>query len=671
MKDKLFIKKESVLTPLEQAKRYVDACGESISGNRGGGQTIGVLCHLFKDFEEDVAQQAADYYNETKCSPMWKGNEWKHKLNDARKKVKGNRYFPTSVTSETTKTSESVLKNMRIENKYNFNDFTDDYSVEEFLNVVHKNNNVLICYPDANKKPKEIQVYIPGHTKVETDREYGTWISLNGVSNNPVNEKNEISLSNDNTIKYEYCLIDFDSNTKDVQINLVKQINLPCAAIIDSGIRGLHCWVKVNAQNEEDFKIKTQQLQDLLEPMVQNYKIKLDSSVTTRLAGWARLAGCYRGDVKQRCIYLNENPQPFDEWFDNIKNPGALSILDKKLLWSPEPIVDPACEPIVGPYIANQSLLSLCSQTGLGKSVLSIQWAVCLAVGKPLMNLEFLKTKTPLRVLNVQAEDNAEKIRQIVWSTVEQMQLTDADRILFENNFTSTSPITFGGMPTFFKAFENYLNTYKPNFVFLNPLNRYFSGDFVSDHEKISTFINQLNSMAQQYNCSICIITHTAKPSEEEGHVANIYDETYAIFGSSLWASALRNMILLKKINGNDRQRQLMFCKGFEDIVKESRTKILGMAEPPTKFYTLVGDKRHFDYCEAIVDVLPVSISEALTNNIIKDKMEARYSYENISMDTLKKKLKELEDSKRIKSTTGGYNNKTKLYYKDSLFFKK
>jgi hypothetical protein len=283
----------------------------------------------------------------------------------------------------------------------------------------------------------------------------------------------------------------------------------------------------------------------------------------------------------------------------------------------------------------------------------------CLAAGKSLMDFDFLTPVKPLKILTVQAEDDAEKIRQVITSTCKEMDYTDNEIKLAKSNIIITSQLVFNTMIEFFKTINAYCEEFKPNVIFINPLNRYFQGDFSSDHEKIALFANQLDNMAKQHNCLIFIITHTAKPSEEKKQsLNNIYDDSYAIFGSSLWASCLRNIILLERTNDDDRERILKFGKGFEDLVEE-RKKRIRMATPPTKVFTFIRDNTYESTDDLILEVIPLGDFKAISKKDITENLISQ----GYSLKTVENHLYNLQLKKKIKTKLSN-DNKTKLYYK-------
>ena len=658
------INKQKLLTSKEEVLNYVNTLPISKENDGGSKNTLSSLSklHLMTEHKDndELWIYGCQQYNNLKCVPKWTIDELCHKMDDCYKQGEeidlDKPKRPINLKEEKVIIVEPDFKHLDtdIPEIYDIKYIMADYTAQEFVNnCFSKTDTILICYPEV-KRPEQIQKYT---TEINLSGSYGVWIGTNSTVENPLNDKGYLSLSKDTVNQYKYALVDFDSNSKVIQYNLLKHIKLPCSAIIESGDRGYHAWVAVNATTPEEFKEKTDRLQKILDHFCIPNSIKLDAQVTSRYAGWGRLGGAMRGENKQRCIFLDKNPKNFEQWYTEMLIPHYEKLINSELLFQSNEIVDASVEPIIGKYIKNQSILSICSQTGLGKSVLATQWAVCLSLGLSLMDFDFLKPIRPLKVLTLQAEDDMEKIRQVVTSTVNELKLTKEQQIQSQKNLIFTKPFAFTSMTSFFKTLTDYCNQIEPNVVFINPLNRYFQGDFCSDHEKIAGFVNQLDTIAKSFNCVICIITHTAKPSEEKRtYVQSILDDSYAIFGSSLWASALRNIILLEQ-TADERKRCLKFGKGFEDLL-DNRRKLLAMSNPPLKVFTFVEDVSGDRVENSISNILNVIPTDEL--GISKDDI------------VVKTKLGDKSVRDYLKTLTGrneimwkfALDGRTKMYYR-------
>jgi len=73
---------------LSDAISYVDKyLKPSVSGNGGHSAAFGAACLLLNKFPSDIAFEAFEHYNRTKCSPEWSDKDLLHKFESAKEKI--------------------------------------------------------------------------------------------------------------------------------------------------------------------------------------------------------------------------------------------------------------------------------------------------------------------------------------------------------------------------------------------------------------------------------------------------------------------------------------------------------------------------------------------------------------------------------------------------------
>ena len=135
--------------------------------------------------------------------------------------------------------------------------------------------------------------------------EAGVWIRPNPVKRHGTG-KNGASCDCDVT-SYRFCLLESDDLPLDLQLSLWARLPLPVAAIIDSGGRSAHAWVKIDCCSAEEYvsivgRIYSQLLRFGIDPGNKN------PSRLSRLPGAQRQIG-KRGDGAQRLLYLDPEPR--------------------------------------------------------------------------------------------------------------------------------------------------------------------------------------------------------------------------------------------------------------------------------------------------------------------------------------------------------------------------
>jgi RecA-family ATPase len=107
-------------------------------------------------------------------------------------------------------------------------------------------------------------------------------------------------------------LVEFDSIPKEKQYQVLKQSRLPLTCIIDSGSKSLHGWVRVDAENIEQYKERAEFIYKYLAAY------KLDSN-NKNAARYSRMPDIMRGRNKQQLIELNDiEPDAYVTWYDEL-----------------------------------------------------------------------------------------------------------------------------------------------------------------------------------------------------------------------------------------------------------------------------------------------------------------------------------------------------------------
>jgi hypothetical protein len=128
----------------------------------------------------------------------------------------------------------------------------------------------------------------------------GAWIRLNPLDGRGVGDANVIA--------FRYGLLEFDSIPLELQLSLIARLPLPVAAVVTSGGRSVHAWLRVDAPNAESFRAQMSRVLARLAQFGADPRTSNPSRLA-RLPGVQRRIGA-AGDGKQRLLYLNSRPKP-------------------------------------------------------------------------------------------------------------------------------------------------------------------------------------------------------------------------------------------------------------------------------------------------------------------------------------------------------------------------
>jgi hypothetical protein len=127
----------------------------------------------------------------------------------------------------------------------------------------------------------------------------GVWIRPN-----PTDGK---GISDANITAFRFLLVEFDAISVTLQLPFLSRLPLPISAIITSGGKSLHAWVRIDANNPADYRSLSNEIFDVLDPFGVDSANKNPSRLS-RLPGVIRQMGSYE-DNRQRLLYLNPGPK--------------------------------------------------------------------------------------------------------------------------------------------------------------------------------------------------------------------------------------------------------------------------------------------------------------------------------------------------------------------------
>jgi hypothetical protein len=209
------------------------------------------------------------------------------------------------------------------------------------------------------------------------DGEEGALICINaaGSSNGDLGE----------SYLYRYALVDSPHMTLAKQLAFYKALNLPCAALVNSGANTVQAWVKIDADDSNEYADRVDFLYSILED--QGFKVDHTNKSPTQLV---RMPGVLRQGRQQYLIGLNEgakNWKEWDEWVDYNLDGNPLAELAS---YHPSPPTHEAA--IVDGILAENQSLILQGTPKSGKSHLLLDMALSSCHGKPWMDIHTNET---------------------------------------------------------------------------------------------------------------------------------------------------------------------------------------------------------------------------------------------------------------------------------------
>lgn len=133
----------------------------------------------------------------------------------------------------------------------------------------------------------------------------GAWARINPMSGE--------GCKNSDVEEFRHCLIESDSLPKEEQLRKIRELNLPCSALVDSGGKSIHAIVKIEAGNDE--KLYRERVSKLHEFLAKNgFSVDKACKNASRLS---RIAAVTRDGKRQRLIAVNIGMPSYKQWQDN------------------------------------------------------------------------------------------------------------------------------------------------------------------------------------------------------------------------------------------------------------------------------------------------------------------------------------------------------------------
>lgn len=355
----------------------------------------------------------------------------------------------------------------------------------------------------------------------------GAWIRLNPITG--------IGNKDADVVDCRHCLIEADTLPKDEQLQKLKELKIPCVAIVDSGGKSIHAIVRINAGKDERlFRDRVAELHRYLE--LRGFPVDKACKNPSRLS---RLPGVYRNGVRQKLIEVNPDALSWDKWLI-LQEDLKLDVIRIDDIINADP--NDTSDNLIGKrFLCRDGSWLIIAQSGIGKSVFAMQVAMHFAIGKSIFELN---PHTPKRVILMQAENNRLDLMEPSKSILSQMQVSPEElELLRENLFIISENKSSGAL--FIKILEKVCARYVPDIVIIDPLLSYI-GDDISLQAVCSSFLrNQLNPIIHKYNFGLIFMHHTGKPPKDKP-VKNVADLAYLGIGSSEltnWARAVSVMV--------------------------------------------------------------------------------------------------------------------------------
>lgn len=199
--------------------------------------------------------------------------------------------------------------------------------------------------------------------------EAGAWIRFNPLDGN--------GCKNENVTDYRYALVESDTEEIEKQNAIIRELELPVAALVFSGGKSLHAIVRIEAADYAEYRKRVDYLYHVCDK--NGLKIDTQNRNPSRLS---RMPGVIRNGKKQYLVDTNIGKASWAEWYewiegvnDDLPDPESL-----EAYWDNLPDLAP---PLIDGVLRQGHKMLIAGPSKAGKSFLLIQLCISLAEGRP------------------------------------------------------------------------------------------------------------------------------------------------------------------------------------------------------------------------------------------------------------------------------------------------
>ena len=321
------------------------------------------------------------------------------------------------------------------------------------------------------------------------DPEAGAWVRLN-----PLNGQ---GVRNSDVADFRYALVESDSLPKDRQLALVRALELPCAAVVDSGGKSVHAIVRVDARDYAEYRERVDRLYEVcrrngLEPDPQNKN-------PSRLS---RMPGARRGGAQQRLLSGPCGRATWAEWWewvqetsDDLPDPDNLASV-----WDDMPELAP---PLIEGVLRQGHKMLLAGPSKAGKSFALIELCVAIAEGREWLGRGCAQGRVLYVNLELDPASAMHRFRDVYAALG--WEPRHASNIDVWNLRGRSVPMDRLAPPLIRRALRT-----RPIAVVIDPIYKVITGD-ENSADQMAAFCNQFDRVAQQVGCAVIYCHHHSK----------------------------------------------------------------------------------------------------------------------------------------------------------------
>ena len=324
------------------------------------------------------------------------------------------------------------------------------------------------------------------------DPRAGAWIRFNPLDGG--------GCKNENVTEFRYALVESDSMPVEEQNAILRELELPIAALVHSGKKSLHAIVRVEAGSYEEYRKRVDYLYEACRK--NGLDIDRQNRNPSRLS---RMPGVERDGSRQFLVETNLGRPSWNEWRewiesvnDDLPDPESMA-----QVWDSMPELAP---PLIGRVLRQGHKLLLAGPSKAGKSYALIELCVAIAEGRPWLGFPCAQGKVMYVNLELDRASCLHRFRDVYqaleWAP-QNIGLIDVWNLRGRS------------VPMDKLAPKLIRRAMKKNYiaVVIDPIYKVITGD-ENSADQMAKFCNQFDKVCTELGCAVIYCHHHSKGSQ-------------------------------------------------------------------------------------------------------------------------------------------------------------
>lgn len=320
----------------------------------------------------------------------------------------------------------------------------------------------------------------------------GAWIRFN-----PMDGK---GCKNENVTDFRYALVESDDMELEKQNALIRELELPVAALVFSGKKSLHAIVRVEASDLKEYKNRVEYLYSICKK--NGLKLDTQNKNPSRLS---RMPGIMRNGKKQFLVDTNIGKDSWEEWkewieniSDDLPDPEPL-----KEVWRNLPELSPC---LINGVLRKGHKMLIAGPSKAGKSFLQIELCISIAEGKQWLGWGCAKGKVMYVNLELDRASCLHRFKDVYEALGWKPE--NLDNIDIWNLRGKSVPMDKLAPKLIRRAAKkDYVA------IIIDPIYKVITGDENSANQ-MANFCNQFDKVCTELGCAVIYCHHHSKGSQ-------------------------------------------------------------------------------------------------------------------------------------------------------------